>query len=66
MKRKPQRLIIYPYDVVHITGKAYNTALRLMQKIRDANNKPPRSNITVNEFCLYMGLREEDILMQLG
>ena len=54
----PTRLIIYPRDVMNITGKSKNASNLLLTKLRQQLNKPERSLITVEEFCRFTGLNE--------
>lgn len=56
------RLCIYPKDVMLITGKSYNTALRLLQNIRKAYRKSDEALITYAEFCDFTNLDEEEIV----
>jgi hypothetical protein len=60
------RLVIYPKDVVLITGEAERTARNTLQKIRKALNKTKEMYVTIEEFCAYKGLNAEDVRRQLG
>lgn len=59
MKTLPTRIVIYPKDVVNITGRHERTARTLLQKIRKALGKQPHEFITIKEFCLFTGISED-------
>lgn len=59
MKTIPTRIIIYPKDIVNITGRRDRTARKLLQKIRQALGKQTHEFITIKEFCLFTGINEE-------
>ena len=59
MKTLPTRIVIYPKDIVNITGRRERTARTLLQKIRNALGKKTHEFITVKEFCLFTGINEE-------
>ena len=61
MKSEPKRVCIYPKDIQRITGKSYRQSTRLLQKIREDLNKPSNNFISVEEFCLYTGLKYEQV-----
>jgi hypothetical protein len=57
----PYRIVVYPKDVVNITGRKERTAQKLLAKIRAHFKKPVGSFISVEEFSKYTGLNEEKI-----
>ncbi|WP_276504438.1 hypothetical protein [Terrimonas pollutisoli] len=59
MKTLPTRIVIYPKDIVNITGRRERTARSLLQKIRNALGKRSHEFITIKEFCLFTGISEE-------
>ena len=59
MKAIPTRIIIYPKDIVNITGRRERTARQLLQKIRNALGKQSHEFITIKEFCLFTGINED-------
>ncbi len=61
MKSEHKRVCIYPKDIQRITGKSYRQSTRLLQKIREDLNKPSNNFISVEEFCLYTGLKYEQV-----
>lgn len=61
MKQSTTRIVIYPKDVQAITGKADRAARRMLQCIRKENGKGPTDLVSLEEFCRYTGLREEEV-----
>lgn len=59
---KRGRMCIYANDVVIITGRSYKTSLRILNRIREAYNKPIGALVTYMEFCAFMNLDEEEVL----
>ena len=55
----PQRVIIYPKDVENITGKKYQAARNLLQKIRKKLGKQPDDMVVISEFCKETGIPVE-------
>lgn len=61
MKYDIQRVCIYPKDIQRITGKSYRQSTRLMQKAKTDINKLANEFLTIEEFCLYAGLKYEQV-----
>lgn len=61
MRKCSPRSIIYPKDVQNITGKGYLASYRMLQKVREALNKPPGSLVSIRDFCRFTGLDEDDM-----
>ena len=61
MKIEKQRVCIYPKDIQCITGKSYRQSTRLMQKVKSDLNKLENEFLTIEEFCLYAGLKYEQV-----
>ena len=57
-----ERLCIYPKDVQVITGKSERYGRSLIRKIKDANNKPLKNLVSIEEFCSYTGLEKSSVL----
>lgn len=57
----PQRIIIYPRDVQNIVGVGARAAQRMIRKIKLELDKPENGLVTVQEFCAYLGIDEEDV-----
>ena len=59
MKNEKQRVCIYPKDIQRITGKSYRQSIRLKQKIKKDLNKLENEFLTIEDFCLYTGIKYE-------
>ena len=62
MKRK---LIVYPKDIMVITGRSKSYAYRIADQIRKKNGKDKRGLILLREFCEFTGLKETDIISHI-
>ena len=58
MKPISKRMIIYPKDVMNITGKGPRTSRYIIFNIKKKKGIPL---VTVEAFCEYMKLKEEDV-----
>ncbi len=61
MKSEPKRVCIYPKDIQRITGKSYRQSTRLLQKIKEDLNKTKDNFVSIEEFCVFTGLKYDDI-----
>jgi len=61
MKTESMRLCIYPKDVQRITGKSERYSRSLLQKIKSKFAKEEHQFVSIEEFCLYTGLKEEHV-----
>ncbi len=52
-----KRVVIYPKDVMIITGKSERYARYLIQRIKKHLNKEDHQVVSITEFCSYMGLK---------
>jgi hypothetical protein len=59
MNTIPTRVVVYAKDVSNITGLGPRAARKLLSSIRKQLNKPRTSFITVDEFALFTGIRED-------
>jgi hypothetical protein len=55
----PRRSIILTKDIENITGYKSQAARRLLNKIRKMLNKPPKSLVSIREFCSCTSLDEQ-------
>jgi hypothetical protein len=65
LRKIPDRIVLYPRDIVNITGRNIRTAQRIIKKIRAANGKGNGGFITRKEFCQFCNLDEEDVMKYL-
>ncbi len=56
-----KRICIYPKDIERITGKSYRQSARMLQATRKSFNKLENELVTIEEFCLYAGLKIEQV-----
>ena len=61
MKSITKRACIYPKNIERITGKSYRQSTRIFNTIQEEYNKPKNSLVSIEEFCLYTGLKIEHI-----
>lgn len=58
----PNRMVIYPKDVMLITGiQDARTARKFLDKIRKKFKKAKGSFISLDEFCEFTGFKEERV-----
>jgi RecB family exonuclease len=62
MKTENMRLCIYPKDIQRITGKSYRQSIRLLQKIRKDLNTLENEFVSIEEFCKYTSLKQEQVM----
>ena len=53
-----KRVVIYPKDIMIITGKSERYSRYLIQRIKKHLNKEDHQVVSILEFCSYMGLEE--------
>ncbi len=51
-----KRVVIYPKDIMIITGKSERYSRYLIQRIKKHLGKEEHQVISIQEFCEYMGL----------
>lgn len=56
-----KRVIIYPKDIMLITGKSERYSRDLLKKIKSHLNKKDHQFVSVQEFCDYLGLKSDEI-----
>ena len=59
------RLIITPKDVEVILGVSSSYARRVVRIIKRKKKKEKHQKITVKEFCRYMGLEVQEVVLEL-
>ena len=66
MNKLTERVILNGKDVSLIAGVHRKTGERMLRKIRLHFGKPPRSYVSVSEFCAYMKMKESDVVSLLN
>lgn len=62
----PPRMVIYPKDIMLITGiQDARTARKFLDKIRKKFKKSKGAWISLDEFCEYTGFKEERVTRYL-
>lgn len=56
-----KRIVMYPKDVMRITGKGEKYSRNYLEKIRERLQKGDHQFVTVDEFCEYTGLKVEQV-----
>lgn len=56
--KEVKRVVIYPKDIVRITGKSERYARRLLTRIKKYYQKQEHQFITKTEFASYTGIDE--------
>ncbi len=56
-----KRIIIYPKDVALITGKSERYGRVIIKKIKTDLNKKDHQQITITEFCNFLGINKSEI-----
>ncbi|MNX99987.1 hypothetical protein D3C86_1324650 [compost metagenome] len=58
---KEKRLVIYPKDIMLITGKSERYCRYLIKRMKAHFNKEDHQLITITEFSNYLGLDPEEV-----
>ncbi len=56
-----KRIVMYPKDIMRITGKGEKYSRNYLDKIRKKLQKEEHQFITVEEFCDHTGLKTEQV-----
>lgn len=56
-----KRVVVYPKDVMIITGKSERYSRYLIKRIKKHFKKEDHQVVTVQELCAYLGLDENRI-----
>lgn len=59
------RIIMTPKEVQIILGGSSSYARKVVRVIKRKNNKEKHQKITVKEFCRYMGLEVQEVVLEL-
>lgn len=54
--------IIYPKDIMRLTGKGERYARSIHKKIQEHYGKAPHQLLTLRELCDYFGISQIDII----
>ena len=56
-----KRIVIYPKDIMVITGKSERFSRDLLKRIKRHIGKEEYQFLSITEFCQYTGLNEDEI-----
>ncbi len=56
-----KRIIIYPKDIMRITGKSERYSREILKKIKVDLKKEKHHLITIQEFCSYMKISMDEV-----
>jgi len=51
-----KRICIYPKDVQIVTGKSERYGRNIIKMIKESLSKEKHQLVTIDEFCVFMGL----------
>ena len=60
------QVCIYPKEAAAVTGNGYQAGKRLLQRIRVQLGKPSRALVSIQEFCAYTHLPEQEVRAALS
>jgi hypothetical protein len=60
-----QRIVIYPKDIMIITGRSERYSRNLLNKVKASYSKEKHQLITISEFCKYMGFEEKNVALMI-
>ncbi|WP_026970221.1 hypothetical protein [Algoriphagus terrigena] len=59
------RIVIYPKDVVQLTGRSERYSQKLINKIKETLKKAPHQFVTLDEFAEFVGIPKDDLKKNL-
>lgn len=60
-----KRVVVYPKDIMVLTGKSERYSREVLKKIKTKLNKEEHHLVSVQEFCNYFGLNIEHVFSVL-
>ena len=63
---KKQRILVYPDDVVELTGKSYKYCRTLLSDLKQELGKDPKHHITCCELGEYLNLDPQVIFKSIN
>jgi hypothetical protein len=61
-----ERLCIYPKDIQVVTGKSERYGRSVIQQIKKKYLKESHQLVTIEEFCNYTGLKQDNVLKSIN
>lgn len=56
-----KRVVIYPKDIIRITGRSEKYARKLLAEIKVKLKKEPQQFISIDDFATYTGIEKSTI-----
>jgi hypothetical protein len=56
-----KRVVIYPKDIMVITGKSERYSREILRKIKTLHNKQKHQLVSLQEFCDFIGLNIDEV-----
>jgi hypothetical protein len=56
-----QRVVIYPKDVMMVTGLCEKSSRKLLRQIKETLSKEKHHFVSVSEFCQFTGIPANDV-----
>jgi hypothetical protein len=56
-----KRVVVYPKDIMQITGRSERYSREILKKIKELHNKQKHQLVSMQELCDYLGLNLEEI-----
>jgi hypothetical protein len=56
-----KKVVIYPKDIMIVTGKSERYSRKLLQNIKTVLKKKDHQVVTINEFCEYIGITIDEV-----
>lgn len=56
-----KRIVVYPKDVMTITGRSEKYSRNLLKQIKQQLDKEKHQFVTVYEFCQFTGMEPEQV-----
>jgi hypothetical protein len=60
-----KRVVIYPKDIMQITGKSERYSREILRKIKALHNKEKHQLVSLQEFCTFIGLNTDEVEQKL-
>jgi hypothetical protein len=60
------RIVIYAKDIARLTGKSERRARADLAKLRVALGKKSGQPVTVQEYCRYAGISEDEVVRAMA
>jgi hypothetical protein len=60
-----KRVVIYPKDIMQITGKSERYSREILRKIKTLHNKQKHQLVSLQEFCNFIGLNTDEVEQKL-